>query len=203
MSRRKILCWTLAVLALIVLLPISLLAVLRPFYLPTRSMEPTLFQGDRFFVLDARLAGPFRRGDLISFHYPVDPRQVYLKRIVGVAGDHIRFRNKQLFLNGHAVREPYVSHTTDYIDSYRDNFPGEPNVHLVEPARLMLANNVVDGEVVVPPNNYFVLGDSRDVSADSRYWGFVSEDKIMGRPVYVYSPAPGASCRQIQRYQLQ
>jgi signal peptidase I len=203
MNRRKILCWTLTVLGLLILLPISTLAVLRPFYLPTRSMEPTLFQGDRFLVLNARLAGPFRRGDLVSFHYPVDPRQVFVKRIVGIPGDHIRFRDKQLFLNGRALREPYVLHTTDYIDSYRDNFPGEPNFHGFDSTRSMLANHVVDGELVVPPNNYFVLGDNRDASADSRYWGFVSQDKIMGRPVYVYSPAPGAKCRQIQRYQLQ
>jgi signal peptidase I len=116
----------------------------------------------------------------------VNPRENYIKRIVGVPGDRIRIVNKQLYLNGKAVREPYVVHKTPYIDSYRDNFPSEPNTRLAEPAYDMLANHVVNGEVVVPPGCYFAMGDNRDNSLDSRYWGFVPRENIIGKPAIIF-----------------
>jgi signal peptidase I len=75
---------------------------------------------------------------------------------------------------------------TDYIDSYRDNFPGEPNVPVDRFALDMLQNHVVNGEVVVPPNSYFAMGDNRDSSLDSRYWGFVPRENIIGKPLIIY-----------------
>jgi signal peptidase I len=129
---------------------------------------------------------PIKRGDIIVFRYPVDIRQTFVKRVVGTPGDHIRIENKQVFLNGRKLDEPYKYHKTDYIDSYRDNFPGDPNVRLYEPAQQMLEHNVVNREVVVPPDHYFAMGDNRDSSLDSRYWGFVPRDNIIGKPLIIY-----------------
>ena len=127
-----------------------------------------------------------KRGDIFVFRYPVDIRQTFVKRAIGVPGDHIRLINKKLFLNGKPVNEPYVYYKTEFIDSYRDNFPGEPNVHLAESAIDMLMNHVEHGEVVVPPKTVFAMGDNRDRSLDSRYWGFVPRENIIGKPLIVY-----------------
>jgi signal peptidase I len=109
-----------------------------------------------------------------------------VKRVIGVPGDHIRLMNKGLILNGKPVDEPYVYHNTEYIDSYRDNFPSEPNVSVVDSAIDMLQNHVQNAEVVVPPNSYFAMGDNRDSSLDSRYWGFVPRGNIIGKPLIIY-----------------
>jgi signal peptidase I len=127
-----------------------------------------------------------RRGDIIVFRYPVDIQQTFVKRAIGIPGDHIRLVNKQLILNGKPVFEPYVYHKTEYIDSYRDNFPSDPNVHVVDSALDMLQNHVQNGDVVVPPGVIFAMGDNRDSSLDSRYWGFVPRDNIIGKPLIVY-----------------
>jgi signal peptidase I len=100
-------------------------------------------------------------------------------------GDRLKLVNKNLWLNGKQMNEPYVRHTTDYMDSYRDNFPAEPNVNLEPQGIWMLQHHVQHGEVVVPPGNYFLLGDNRDASLDSRYWGFVTKEDFVGRPVLV------------------
>jgi signal peptidase I len=109
-----------------------------------------------------------------------------VKRVIGVPGDHIRIINKQVYRNGHKLDEPYVYHKTEYIDAYRDNFPGQPYLHLGDRAQDMLDNHVQNGEVVVSPNSYFAMGDNRDNSLDSRYWGFVPRDNIIGKPLIIY-----------------
>jgi signal peptidase I len=109
-----------------------------------------------------------------------------VKRVIGVAGDRIKIVNKQVYRNGTPLEEPYKFHKTEYIDAYRDNFPGEPYVHLSEGALEMLEKHVVNGEVVVPPNMYFAMGDNRDNSLDSRYWGFVPRENIIGKPLIIY-----------------
>lgn len=187
--------WTVTILLLL----FGTTTLVQAFVIPTGSMEDTLLIGDHLLVdkLAYAPSGPVsqyllpyeapKRGDIIVFRYPVDIRQTFVKRVMGVPGDHIRLENKNVVLNGRKLDEtPYVFHKTDYIDSYRDNFPGEPNVHIAEPAQVMLEKNVVNGEVVVPPNSYFAMGDNRDSSWDSRYWGFVPRGNIIGKPLIIY-----------------
>lgn len=182
----------------IVLLLFGTTTLLQAFVVPTGSMEDTVLIGDHMFVdklsysphgkLSAWLL-PYtdvKRGDIIVFKYPVDPRQNYVKRVIGVPGDRIHLVNKDLYLNGKKAAEPYVVHKTAYVDSYRDNFPTDPNTRLVDSAYKMLADNVKDGEVVVPDNCYFAMGDNRDNSLDSRYWGFVPRENIVGKPAIVF-----------------
>lgn len=170
----------------------------RVYTFPTVSMEPTILVGDTVLVR-TRFNGKPARGQMIAFHYPVDRRQTFLKRIAGVPGDRIQIRRKELWVNGAAANEPYKRNLTEYFDSYRDHFPSEPNVELVPAGAAMLAKHVVNGEAVVPPGHYFVLGDNRDSSLDSRYWGFVPEEDIIGKPVTVLSSADLAADEVLQR----
>ena len=167
--------------------------------IPTGSMEDTLQVGDHVLVdkLAYAPAGdvakhllPYsdvHRGDIIVFRYPLDIRKNYVKRAMGLPGDRIHLVNKVVYLNGHALREPYVVHKTDYIDSYRDNFPNANGVVGLRPEALaMLNDDVRDGELVVPPGYIFAMGDNRDDSDDSRFWGLVPRANIVGKPVVIY-----------------
>ena len=193
-SRGVIAEWTVT----IILLLFGTTTLVQAFVIPTGSMEDTLLIGDHLLVDKLAYAPPgpitkyilpyeqIKRGDIIVFRYPVDIRQTFVKRVIGVPGDHIRLENKVVWLNGHRLTEPYKYNKTDYFDSYRDNFPGDPNMHISESAQEMLSNNVQNGEVVVPPNHYFAMGDNRDSSLDSRYWGFVPRENIIGKPLVIY-----------------
>ncbi len=186
--------WTITIILLLFLTT----TLVQAFVIPTGSMEDTLLIGDHLLVDKLAYAPPgpvskyilpyteVKRGDIIVFRYPVDIKQTFVKRCMGVPGDRIKLVNKQVYLNGVPLQEPYKVHKTDYIDSYRDNFPGEPNVPVDRFAIDMLQNHVVNGEVVVPPNSYFAMGDNRDSSLDSRYWGFVPRENIIGKPLIIY-----------------
>jgi signal peptidase I len=186
--------WTVTILLLL----FGTTTLVQAFVIPTGSMEDTLLIGDHLLVdkLAYAPAGPVsryllpfqavKRGDIIVFRYPVDIKQTFVKRVIGIPGDRLRIENKAVFVNGIKVDEPYKFHKTEYIDSYRDNFPGEPNALISPPAEVMLEDNVKNNEVVVPPNSYFALGDNRDSSLDSRYWGFVPRDHIIGKPLIIY-----------------
>jgi signal peptidase I len=187
--------WTVTILLLL----FGTTTLVQAFVIPTGSMEDTLLIGDHLLVDKLAYAppGPFskhilpyetpRDGDIIVFRYPIDITQTFVKRVVGVPGDHIKIINQQVFRNGTKLTEPYVYHKNPYPDTYRDNFPSsEPNVMLYEPAKEMLQNNVVGGEVVVPPDHFFAMGDNRDNSLDSRYWGFVPRENIIGKPLIIY-----------------
>jgi signal peptidase I len=186
--------------------------LVQAFVIPSGSMENTLLIGDHLLVdkLAYAPSGPIskyllpysdvKRGDIIVFRYPVDISQTYVKRCMGVPGDRIKLINKEVYLNGVKLNEPvdqenepkdkvngqYTWHKAAYRDDYRDNFPSEPD-STVDPRGLeMLAHNVVNGEVVVPPDSYFAMGDNRDLSWDSRYWGFVPRKNIIGKPLIIY-----------------
>jgi signal peptidase I len=173
--------------------------LVQAFIVPTPSMETTVMVGDHLLVdkLSYAPAGsisrfflPYtdvRRGDIIVFRYPMDIRQNYVKRVMGVPGDHIRVVNKAVYLNGKALQEPYARHIFPNIEPYRDNFPSEPDSpYVYDRAREMLAHHVVNGEIVVPPDSYFAMGDNRDNSLDSRYWGFVPRENIIGKPLLIF-----------------
>jgi signal peptidase I len=179
--------------------------LVQAFVIPSGSMEDSLLIGDHLLVdklayAPAGGAGthllPYsevKRGDIIVFRYPLDLSQNYVKRVIGVPGDRLRLRHKQLIRNGSVVEEPYVVHKTDFFDPYRDDFPNAPPETLPARARTMLAQNLADGELVVPPGSYFAMGDNRDNSEDSRYWGFVPRENIVGKPLIIYwsFDAPG------------
>lgn len=170
--------------------------------IPTSSMHNTLLTGDHLIVdklSDAPPGAiskyllpyqPITRGDIIVFRHPTLLDENYVKRCIGVPGDHIKLINKQLWLNGHMPNEPYVIHISPAYDPYRDNFPaGRPEYaydeKMYERAVAMLNDNVVNGELVVPPGYYFAMGDNRDNSLDSRYWGLVPRGNIIGKPALI------------------
>jgi signal peptidase I len=192
--RHAIAEWTLTVLLLL----FGTTTLVQAFVIPTGSMEDTLLIGDH--VLVDKLAyspsgpvskyflpyTPVKRGDIIVFRYPVEIKQTYVKRVIGMPGDRIRVEAKTVYLNGRALRESYKVHKAEYLQSYRDFFPGEPTMSLSPEGLDMLEKHVVKQEVVIPPNCYFAMGDNRDASFDSRYWGFVPRENIIGKPFLIY-----------------
>jgi signal peptidase I len=172
--------------------------IAQPFVIPTSSMEDSLLVGDHLIVDRMAYAPPgplsrhlmpyepVKRGDIIVFRYPLNINEDYIKRVMGIPGDHIRIVDKQVYLNGKKLDEPYKYHKTNYILAYRDNFPTAPNAGLRPSAIDMLEHHVVNGELVVPPDHYFAMGDNRDNSDDSRFWGFVPRENIKGKPLLVY-----------------
>ncbi len=182
----------------IILLLFATTTLVQAFVIPSASMEDSLLIGDHVLVDKLVFAPPgnvsrrllpyreVRRGDIIVFRFPLNIKEDYVKRAIGVPGDHIRLVNKQLMLNGHLVNEPYTKHITPYMDTYRDNFPQAPSSSLPPSAMDMLQNHVQNGELVVPPGFVFAMGDNRDDSLDSRYWGFVPRENIVGTPLVIY-----------------
>lgn len=179
--------WPWVVLSALYTLPFCFV---QTFVIPTGSMEDTLLLGDRIVVQTFPRPNP-QRGDLITFRFPFDRRQTSIKRVIGMAGDRIHFSAKQVYRNGSLLSEPYAVHKFP-MEDYRDNFPtGAVRIPLDPGAQDMLARHVVHGDVVVPAGKYFVLGDNRDNSLDSRYWGFLDGSDIFGRPRLIYdSQAP-------------
>jgi signal peptidase I len=173
--------------------------VVQAFQIPSQSMEDTLLIGDYLLVDKVHYAHggmwsallPYEaihRGEIIVFRYPIDPGQHFVKRVIAIPGDHIRLVNKQVEINGQPVQEPYVVHTRHDQDGYRDNFPRGNRVAAQVDARwyLEMQHRVYHGELIVPPESYFVMGDNRDESYDSRYWGFVPRENVVGRPLVIY-----------------
>lgn len=177
--------------------------ILQPFRIPSESMVPTLRVGD-FLMVDKQafeheghlswLLPPtrVRRGDLVVFHFPVDPSMHLVKRVVGLPGDRIRLRNGRVWINEVPLDEPYAFYSPSLANDFRDNFPSlrETDPNLDPRWWIDLRHSVVNGEVTVPPGELFVLGDNRNDSEDSRYWGFVPEGNVVGRPFVVYFTLP-------------
>jgi signal peptidase I len=172
--------------------------LVQAYVVPTGSMEGNLLIGDHILVDRMVFADPgplgrhilpyrqVERGDIVAFLYPEDLRQTYVKRIIGLPGDRIRLENGQVVRNGRRLVEPYTQHIASQPDPYRDNFPLAPEAWTTPRGRDMFQNHVRAGEVIVPPGMLFALGDNRDNSADSRYWGFVPREYVVGKPLLVY-----------------
>src|SRR5712671_3098854 len=179
--------------------------VVQAFQIPSESMMNTLLVGDYLLVNKLCYGGPslgdrvmpyqkIARGDVVVFHYPVDPQQHFVKRVIGLPGDKLRLVNKQVWINGKALEEPYVRFLDPPNNMFRDNFPrlDIPAIGLEGKWWLEMRKLVEDGQLIVPQGHYFVLGDNRDDSYDSRYWGFVPQPNIIGRPLLIYWSVRGA-----------
>ncbi len=173
--------------------------IVQAFQIPSESMENTLLIGDYLLVDKFRYGGggfwdsflPYkrvRRGDIIVFRYPVHATQHFVKRVVGVPGDRVRLINRQVYVNGNPLQEPYARYSSSAHDAFRDEFP---RLNLPVPGLegnwwLEMKRLVEDDELIIPQGNYFVLGDNRDESLDSRYWGFVPQENVIGSPLLIY-----------------
>ncbi|MEY3746818.1 MAG: hypothetical protein RL194_277 [Pseudomonadota bacterium] len=176
--------------------------VVEPFKIPSGSMMPTLLAGD--FILVNKFTyglrvpilnntfievGKPERGDVFVFHYPPDPSIDYIKRVIGVPGDKIEYRNKQLFINGEPAQltliddYQYVAPGLNMVTAkhYQEQLGEVSHDVLIEDSSL-----AIDGEVVVPAGHYFAMGDNRDNSKDSRFWGFVPEQNLVGKAFLIW-----------------
>ncbi len=173
--------------------------LVQAFQIPSESMENTLLIGDYLLVDKVHYGhsglwgeilpyAPIRRGDIIVFRYPVHPQQHFVKRVIGLPGDRIRLQDRQVMVNGVAVAENYVLHTKPDYDRFRDDFPltDIPSANMEPRWWEEMGKLVRNGELIVPADRYFVLGDNRDESLDSRYWGCVPRGNIIGRPLLIY-----------------
>ena len=188
--------------------------VIQPFRIPSGSMEPTLQIGDCVLVsktdfepragagvwawVERHLLPPtaVRRGDLVVFHFPPNPSHDLVKRVVALPGERLRLRDGRVFIDEQPLAEGYALYKPAQPEVFRDEFPNlreaDPNVdpHWWLALRRTLTQ---DGELTVPPGAYFVLGDNRNNSEDSRYWGFVPRPMLVGRPLLVYFAVPNGA----------
>ncbi len=176
--------------------------IVQAFEIPSSSMENTLLIGDHVFVNRIQFSpktpwiGPIlpyrqiKRGDIFVFLSPAEPGLYVVKRVMGIPGDRIHLRDGIVYRNGEKLDEPYViRNPNDSYNPYRDNFPAVPPSEFsnVNPDwALALPQHVQGGDLIVPENSYFGMGDNRDVSLDSRYWGFVPKENVIGRPLFIY-----------------
>jgi len=175
--------------------------------IPTGSMEKTILVGDHLF-LNKLLYGPqlpytpwripslraVHRQEIVAFHYPLNPSTMFVKRVIGVGGDVVRVSNKRVYVNGKPLSEIYVQHEFPGMIPLRDNFP--PSVEQIEtlPAAWGLDPNwaremprfIREDGLHVPLGYLFVMGDNRDNSWDSRFWGFVPEENVVGEPLFIF-----------------
>jgi len=176
--------------------------VVQAFAIPSSSMENTLLVGDHVFVNRVAFAPrsswleplvPYRdigRGDIVVFLSPQTRGLYIVKRIIGVPGDRIHLRQGVVYRNGERLDESYVLHDADNpSDQYRNDFPAvvpsdDPNIS--DSWRVELPSHLQGEDIVVPSDAYFGLGDHRGVSLDSRYWGFIPRQNVIGRPLLVY-----------------
>ena len=179
----------------------ALTFIFQNFEIPSGSMIKTLLVGDHVMVDRISFApadswSPFvhsrniERGDIIVFFKPGEPDLFLVKRVMGIPGDRIHLRNGIVYRNGKALNEPYAAKPSDssYVP-YRDDFPAVPPSEAYDVTAtwaLELPTHIQGEDLVVPPGKYFCMGDNRPLSLDSRFWGFVSRENIVGRPLFVY-----------------
>jgi signal peptidase I len=176
--------------------------VLQAFAIPSGSMEDTLLIGDHLFVNREQFAAPtrwmgplmpyrdVRRDEIAVFISPEQPGLFLVKRIIGIPGDHIHLRDDVVYRNGEKLVEPFVRHKVEEHNPYTDNFPALPPLKGYgvrnEKWAQELPKHIEGDDIVVPPKSYFAMGDNRDNSYDSRFWGFVPRKNMIGRPMFIY-----------------
>ncbi len=167
---------------------IAFIAVCHAYLLSTASMAPTLGMGDRVIALNSRFMGSVHRGDIVSLKYPLNKRVLIFKRVVGHPGDHIQVRADKLILNGNEVHEPYLLTPPSFrVPDFPSANPIRlPDLHLEALSSNMYQRYIHQNELVVPPDTYFVLGDNRGNSLDSRYFGPIPAGDVTGRAIFVY-----------------
>ena len=210
--------WTAGLFPVILIVFLLRSFLFEPFKIPSGSMIPTLLVGDlilvnkfhygiRLPVINKKILdnNPVQRGDVMVFRYPVDPRQDYIKRVVGLPGDEVSYANQVLSINGQPVQtrslgEFYDEDSLRYSPLFSEKLGAVEHRILVDPQRQayygpepktfpMAQNCRYSGEGVsctVPPGHYFMMGDNRDNSQDSRYWGFVPDENIVGRAFFIW-----------------
>jgi signal peptidase I len=196
---RAVLRWARSVLVALVLFTLVRNFGVEAFKIPTGSMEGTLLVGDFLFVnklvYGAEIPGTSlhlpalsepERGDVVVFRPPHDPDRNYVKRIVGIPGDTLEMRRKQLLVNGDPLDEPYVRFIDVSGDAIHPRMRWQSRHLIAAQSRRYRPTRDTWGPIVVPDSSYFMLGDNRDNSEDSRYWGFVPRNRIHGRPWLVY-----------------
>jgi signal peptidase I len=185
--------------------------VLQPYLIPSESMERTLLVGD-FLLVNKQVFAPsdrftrwllpyrdVARGDIVIFHHPQHPYLV--KRVVGVPGDRLRIEDGRVTVNGLTLKEPYAAFEPAAPNTFRDDFPAQVYTDPeVDPAWWKQMQSLTrDGELVVPEGEYFVLGDNRNHSKDSRFWGFVPRAEIVARPLVIYFSLSRSSTTDVQQ----
>jgi signal peptidase I len=186
---------------LLVIVLFVLTFVVQHFSIPSGSMEDTLLIGDHLLVNREQFAPPtrwlgpllpyrdIRRNDIVVFMSPEQPGLILVKRIIGVPGDRIHLRDDVVYRNGERLEEPFVRHKRER-NPYSDNFPAVPPSMMYgvrnEKWAQELPSHIEGDDIVVPPNSYFAMGDNRDVSYDSRFWGFIPRANLIGRPLFIY-----------------
>lgn len=180
------------------------------FKIPSASMAPALLVGDHLLVNKFILGGTgkwcglflphraIRRGDVIVFKYPYEDHPYYVKRVIAIPGDRVRIADERVYLNGSLLKEPYAVYNRSTADPYMFDFPPKDTYiisgEITPEWSRTLEQDTHRGDLLVPPDEYLVLGDNRNNSSDSRYWGFVPRDAIVGEPMFVYwsfQSAPG------------
>jgi signal peptidase I len=173
--------------------------VAQPMVIPSESMERTLLVGD-FLLMNRSALAPsgiwhrilpyagVERGEIVTFHSPVNSREYLVKRVVGLPGDRLRIEGNQVFVNGAAMSEPYATFEPTANNPYLERFPtpvySDPGI---DPGWWKQMQQLTqNGELVIPDGKYFMMGDNRNHSRDSRYWGFVQRSEIIARPLVIY-----------------
>lgn len=177
--------------------------IIQPFRVPTGSLEPSVQPGDfiavnqfayglRLPVLNTKIKsiGEPKRGDVVVFRYPADPSVDFVKRVIGLPGDHIVYRNRVLYINGEEMPQHYLRdgdgfdppNFTANVNIYLEDLQTRKHLIQLNPSRFYATNY----DLIVPPKHYFVMGDNRDDSEDSRYWGFLPEENLIGKAFLVW-----------------
>lgn len=173
--------------------------ITQPMVIPSPSMERTLLVGD-FLLMNREILAPagiwkrmlpygnVERGEIVTFHSPVNKNEYLVKRVVGLPGDRLHVDNGHVWLNGAPLDEPYLSFQPTTENPYLDHFPAKVYTDpRVDPEWWKtLQANTHNGDLLIPPGEYFMLGDNRNNSLDSRYWGFVRRDQMIARPLVIY-----------------